>query len=113
MGRAPWAGTAAEDADEEAVAGAVVAAEVAEFAARPFLALSGGERARVALARVLAQRTRLPLLTSRPPPWICATRSMSLAAAHADRAAVLHEGVAPHPRTGERIVLPRRDVTSL
>ncbi|WAU80020.1 heme ABC transporter ATP-binding protein [Streptomyces sp. Qhu-G9] len=65
MGRAPWAGGAQEytrETDDEAVTAAMAATEVTEFAARPFSALSGGERARVALARVLAQRTRLLLL---------------------------------------------------
>jgi iron complex transport system ATP-binding protein len=62
MGRAPWAGTEREDEDEEAVRAAMAATEVTEFAGRPFSALSGGERARVALARVLAQRAPLLLL---------------------------------------------------
>ncbi|WP_105974006.1 heme ABC transporter ATP-binding protein [Streptomyces geranii] len=62
MGRAPWAGTEGEDEDDVAVAEAMGAAEVAGFAGRPFSALSGGERARVALARVLAQRAPLLLL---------------------------------------------------
>ncbi|MGW3644716.1 heme ABC transporter ATP-binding protein [Streptomyces sp. NPDC000878] len=62
MGRAPWAGTEREDEDDLAVAEAMGAAEVAGFAGRPFSALSGGERARVALARVLAQRAPLLLL---------------------------------------------------
>ncbi|GGX66710.1 heme ABC transporter ATP-binding protein [Streptomyces fructofermentans] len=62
MGRAPWAGTALEDEDDPAVAAAMAATGTADFAARPFSALSGGERARVALARVLAQRARLLLL---------------------------------------------------
>ncbi|MFD9438897.1 heme ABC transporter ATP-binding protein [Streptomyces sp. NPDC060006] len=65
MGRAPWAGGAQEyarESDDAAVAAAMAATEVTEFGARPFSALSGGERARVALARVLAQRTRLLLL---------------------------------------------------
>ncbi|MER6132229.1 heme ABC transporter ATP-binding protein [Streptomyces sp. NPDC001815] len=65
MGRAPWAGGAQEyapETDDAAVAAAMAATEVTEFAARPFSALSGGERARVALARVLAQQTRLLLL---------------------------------------------------
>lgn len=61
MGRAPWAGTGRED-DDAAVAQAMAATEVTGFAARPFSALSGGERARVALARVLAQRAPLLLL---------------------------------------------------
>ncbi|WP_443070575.1 ATP-binding cassette domain-containing protein [Streptomyces sp. NHF165] len=62
MGRAPWAGTSHEDEDETAVAEAMAATEVTAFAGRPFSALSGGERARVALARVLAQRTGVLLL---------------------------------------------------
>lgn len=61
MGRAPWAGGAGVD-DDAAVAGAMAATEVAEFAGRPFSALSGGERARVAFARVLAQQAPLLLL---------------------------------------------------
>ncbi|WP_210577691.1 heme ABC transporter ATP-binding protein [Streptomyces sp. GESEQ-4] len=61
MGRAPWAATAVED-DDAAVAEAMDRAEVTAFATRPFSALSGGERARVALARVLAQRAPLLLL---------------------------------------------------
>lgn len=61
MGRAPWAFLGLED-DDAAVAEAMAATEVTEFAVRPFSALSGGERARVALARVLAQRAPLLLL---------------------------------------------------
>jgi iron complex transport system ATP-binding protein len=61
MGRAPWAGASRED-DDVAVARAMAAMEVDEFAPRPFSALSGGERARVAFARVLAQRAPLLLL---------------------------------------------------
>ncbi|MEW2574092.1 heme ABC transporter ATP-binding protein [Streptomyces sp. NPDC047070] len=62
MGRAPWAGRPEEAEDDAAVASAMRATEVTAFAGRPFSALSGGERARVALARVLAQRARLLLL---------------------------------------------------
>lgn len=62
MGRAPWAGTAAEQEDDAAVAAALAATESAAFVDRPFTALSGGERARIALARVLAQRAALLLL---------------------------------------------------
>ncbi|WP_328870903.1 heme ABC transporter ATP-binding protein [Streptomyces sp. NBC_00287] len=61
MGRAPWAALGMED-DDAAVAEAMKLTEVAGFAPRPFSALSGGERARVALARVLAQRAPLLLL---------------------------------------------------
>lgn len=61
MGRAPWTSARPEE-DDAAVAEAMTATEVTAFAARPFSALSGGERARVAMARVLAQRTPLLLL---------------------------------------------------
>ncbi|MGW8452691.1 heme ABC transporter ATP-binding protein [Streptomyces niveus] len=156
MGRAPWAGTAAADEDDAAVADAMAATEVAEFARRPFSALSGGERARVALARVLAQRAPLLLLDEPTAALdlrhqelvlrVCRARAtagdavvvvlhdLGLAAAHADRAAVLHEGrvvadgppaevfggellsrvyrqpveVLPHPRTGTPLVIPMR-----
>ncbi|MFC9789252.1 heme ABC transporter ATP-binding protein [Rhodococcus sp. NPDC127528] len=62
MGRAPWARTARRDDDGIAVREAMAACDVERFAERPFAALSGGERSRVALARVLAQRTDTLLL---------------------------------------------------
>ncbi|WP_027501864.1 heme ABC transporter ATP-binding protein [Rhodococcus sp. UNC363MFTsu5.1] len=62
MGRAPWTRTACRDEDADAVREAMEACDVAAFAERPFAALSGGERSRVALARVFAQRTETLLL---------------------------------------------------
>ncbi|MCM3778230.1 heme ABC transporter ATP-binding protein [Microbacterium hydrocarbonoxydans] len=62
MGRAPWARTDAANDDDALVAAAMAATEVTELASRPVTSLSGGERARVALARVIAQSTDILLL---------------------------------------------------
>jgi iron complex transport system ATP-binding protein len=62
MGRAPWSRTEASADDDETVASAMAATEVLPLRARPVTSLSGGERARVALARVIAQSTGILLL---------------------------------------------------
>jgi iron complex transport system ATP-binding protein len=62
MGRSPWAGTPIEEDDDRAVAAAMADTDVADLATREYPSLSGGERARAALARVLAQGTGILML---------------------------------------------------
>jgi len=63
MGRSPWAEVdGADRRRDEVVREALVDVDVAHLADRPFPRLSGGERARAALARVLAQEAQLLLL---------------------------------------------------
>ncbi|MEU1210705.1 heme ABC transporter ATP-binding protein [Nocardia sp. NPDC005825] len=156
MGRSPWARTPRQQDDERAIAAAMAATDVERFAARPFPALSGGERARVALARVLAQDTATLLLdeptaaldlghqeqvlrlardrASAGAAVVVVLHDLGVAAAYADRVAVLDAGhiaadgppreiltaelltrvyqhpvdVFDHPVTGAQLVLPVR-----
>ncbi|WP_370039137.1 ATP-binding cassette domain-containing protein [Nocardioides sp.] len=62
MGRAPWARTGHEDDDERLVDEALQRADVVHLTERSYPTLSGGERARADLARVLAQDTAVVLL---------------------------------------------------
>jgi len=62
MGRAPWIGTEESAGDERAIARAVTVTDSDHLMQRAFPTLSGGEKARVSLARVLAQETPIVLL---------------------------------------------------
>ena len=62
MGRSPWARSIEGRDDIQAVQEAMDAADVTHLAERRYTALSGGERARVSLARVLAQRAPIVFL---------------------------------------------------
>jgi len=62
MGRSPWLKTPQLAEDDEAIAAALRAADVGHLVARQYSSLSGGEKARVSLARVLAQRTGIVFL---------------------------------------------------
>lgn len=79
MGRAPRAGTSRED-DDVAVAEAMAATEVDEFAPRPFSELSGcaGQGREVFTGALLSEVYRQPV------------------------------EVVPHPRTGAVLVTPER-----
>ncbi|MDN6351686.1 MAG: heme ABC transporter ATP-binding protein, partial [Yaniella sp.] len=114
MGRAPWIGTPQADQDDAAIAQAVAVTDVAHLQQRSFPTLSGGEKARVSLARVLAQRTRIVMLDEptaaldlrhqeevlriareiarQGQAVIIVLHDLSLAAAYADTIAILHHG---------------------
>lgn len=114
MGRAPWAGTPAEDWDDDIVADAMCEADVLRFAPRVFNSLSGGERSRAAMARVLAQEPTLLLLdeptaaldikhqelvlqlaverAARGDAVVVVLHDLALAAAYADEVAVMSHG---------------------
>ncbi|MGO1849622.1 heme ABC transporter ATP-binding protein [Microbacterium sp.] len=62
MGRAPWRSITSVEEDDRIIAQEMLRSDTFQFAERTFTSLSGGERARVALARAMAQRTRVLLL---------------------------------------------------
>lgn len=114
MGRAPWQRTDRGADDERVIDESLAICDVAHLADRPFSVLSGGERARVALARVLAQDTETVLLDEPTAALdlghqesvmtiararaadgaavVVVLHDLGLAAAYADRICVLEDG---------------------
>ena len=114
MGRSPWTRTDRFDEDEVAIAQAMLAMDIDHLADRRFTSLSGGEKARVSLARVLAQRTPIVMLdeptaaldlrhqedvmravrtlASAGTAVLVVVHDLSLAAAYADRVAIIAQG---------------------
>ncbi|MFC9516941.1 heme ABC transporter ATP-binding protein [Nocardiaceae bacterium NPDC056970] len=114
MGRAPWQRTDRGADDERVIDESLTICDVAHLADRPFSVLSGGERARVALARVLAQDTETVLLDEPTAALdlghqesvmtiararaadgaavVVVLHDLGLAAAYADRICVLEDG---------------------
>ncbi len=114
MGRNPWMRTSTVDEDREAVIRAVQSADVEHLLGRRFTSLSGGEQARVSLARVLAQSTDIVFLdeptaaldlrhqeeimraaralAARGRAVVVVVHDLSLAGAYADRIALLDNG---------------------
>jgi iron complex transport system ATP-binding protein len=114
MGRAPWARTTSLADDNKAIAEALEKADVRHLVERRFNQLSGGERARVSLARVLAQRTPVVLLdeptaaldlkhqesvmktvreiAGQGRAVVVVVHDLSVAAGYADRVAMVVEG---------------------
>lgn len=99
LGRLPWAGAPAGET-QAAIDGALAAMDLDAFRHRPVSQLSGGERARVLMARVLATR----------PLWLIADEPLaSLDLAHA---AALVARIRDQARQGAGVVLVLHDLAS-
>ncbi len=156
LGRYPWLRTPQARESARIIAEAIDACGIADLVDRPFPELSGGQQARVALARALAQDTPvllldeptaaldiahseqvLKILRARADAGhtvVLVVHDLSLAAAYADRVALMKDGrmlasgtvdevltadllsttydhavtLVRHPDTGELIITPDR-----
>lgn len=114
MGRAPWIRTDYAGEDKEAITEAIQLMGVEKFLKKLFNQLSGGEKARVSMTRVLAQRTPILMLDEPTAALdiqyqerlmqvvqqrvrqhvgaVVVLHDLGLAAAYADRVVVLADG---------------------
>jgi iron complex transport system ATP-binding protein len=114
MGRYPWLRTPQAQRSPEIIAEAIRLCDLTDIADRPFSQLSGGQQARVSLARAVAQDPPVMMLDEPTAALdirhqeqvldiLCAHRDsgaavllvvhdLSLAAAYADRVAVMKQG---------------------
>ena len=126
MGRVVWEGTDAEDFDDVEVANALKATDMTTFAERRLTTLSGGEQARAALSRVLAQAAGVLLLDEPTAALdlrhteevltlasiraeggdgvLVVLHDLGRAAAHADRIVVLSRGEVAAAGTPEEVL---------
>lgn len=130
MGRNPWVGRGTAEDDDRMIRHAIEVTDIQHLLERPFTALSGGEKARASLARVLAQDTDVVLLDEPTAALdlrhqeevmvvarslaaagravVVVLHDLSLAAARADRIAMVDQGRIVSVGSPEDVLTPDR-----